>query len=111
MIPAEGSTIEVNRENLLKYGFFIQNYEGLENVAVDGETLTIDGTQVNEYTFNQNYYFMIGDNRHNSIDSRFWGFVPEDHVMGKPLFVWMSIDSNQSWINKIRWSRLFKVIS
>jgi len=110
MIPEEGSTIEVNRENLLKYGFFIQNYEGLENVEFDEETLTIDGVQVNEYTFSQNYYFMIGDNRHNSIDSRFWGFVPENHVMGKPLFVWMSIDSNQSWLNKIRWSRLFKVI-
>jgi len=111
MIPAEGSTIKVNHENLLKYGFFIKNYEGLKNVEVDGETLTIDGAQVSEYTFNQNYYFMIGDNRHNSIDSRFWGFVPEDHVMGKPLFVWMSIDSNQSWFRKIRWSRLFKAIS
>lgn len=110
MIPAKGSTIQINAENLLKYEFFIQNYEGLENVVIDDQILTIDGEQINEYTFKQDYYFMMGDNRHNSIDSRFWGFVPEDHIMGKPLFVWMSIDSNQSWLKKIRWSRLFKVI-
>ena len=110
LIPAQGTTIEINQENLLKYGYFIENYEGLEDVTVEEETLTIDGQEVQEYTFNQDYYFMVGDNRHNSIDSRFWGFVPEDHVMGKPLFVWMSIDGNQSWFKKIRWSRLFQGI-
>jgi len=110
MIPAKGSTIEVNADNLLKYGYFIQNYEGHDSVTIEGQKLTIDGKQVDEYTFNQDYYFMVGDNRHNSIDSRFWGFVPEDHVMGKPLFVWMSIDSNESWFKKIRWSRLFMAI-
>ena len=110
MIPAKGSTIKINPENLLKYGFFIQNYEGQENVTMDDQSLTIDGQPLEEYTFKQDYYFMMGDNRHNSIDSRFWGFVPEDHIMGKPLFVWLSIDSNQSWFNKIRWRRLFKVI-
>jgi signal peptidase I len=110
MIPAKGLTIEINPENLLKYGFFIQKYEGIENVTIEDQTLTIDGLQVNEYTFRQDYYFMMGDNRHNSIDSRFWGFVPEDHIMGKPLFVWMSIDSNESWFKKIRWNRLFMII-
>jgi signal peptidase I len=110
MVPAKGETIAVTPENLLKYGYFIEHYEGLDDVAIENETLTIDGQQVQEYTFRQDYYFMMGDNRHNSIDSRFWGFVPEDHIMGKPLFVWMSIDSNQSWLNKIRWNRLFKVI-
>ncbi len=110
MIPAKGSTIEINPENILKYGFFIQNYEGLENATIDGQTLSIDGQAVSQYTFNQDYYFMMGDNRHNSIDSRFWGFVPEDHIMGKPMFVWMSIDKNESWIKRIRWSRLFKII-
>jgi len=110
MVPAKGETISINPENLLKYGYFIEHYEGLDSVTIENETLTINGQQVQEYTFNQDYYFMVGDNRHNSIDSRFWGFVPEDHIMGKPLFVWMSIDSNQSWLKKIRWNRLFKGI-
>lgn len=109
-IPAKGTTIEVTPENLLKFGYFIKTYEGLDDVTFDEHTLTIEGQQVEEYTFKQDYYFMVGDNRHNSIDSRFWGFVPEDHIMGKPLFIWMSIDSNASFLKKIRWSRLFMVI-
>lgn len=111
MIPAEGTTIDVTSDNLLKYGYFIQHYEGHEDVVLEDDKLTINGQQVDQYTFKQDYYFMVGDNRHNSIDSRFWGFVPEDHIMGKPLFVWMSIDSNGSWLNKIRWSRLFTGIN
>ncbi|HZX74981.1 MAG TPA: signal peptidase I, partial [Cyclobacteriaceae bacterium] len=63
-----------------------------------------------EYTFKQNYYFMMGDNRHNSIDSRYWGLVPEDHIVGKPLFVWMSVDSEADLLHKIRWSRIFNTI-
>ena len=110
MIPAKGTAINITPDNLIKYGYFIQHYEGLEDVELDENTLSINGQEVQEYTFNQDYYFMVGDNRHNSIDSRFWGFVPEDHIMGKPLFIWMSVDSNQSWLNKIRWSRLFRAI-
>lgn len=110
MIPAEGTTIPVTKENLQKYGYLIEMYEGHEEVVVDEQSLTVDGQQVQEYTFNQDYYFMMGDNRHNSVDSRFWGLVPEDHVMGKPLFIWMSIDPNGSWLKKVRWNRLFSGI-
>ncbi|MDH3711665.1 MAG: signal peptidase I [Cyclobacteriaceae bacterium] len=110
LIPAKGTTIAINQDNLTKYGYLVQLYEGHDEVVIEGQSLTIDGQSVQEYTFNQDYYFMMGDNRHNSVDSRFWGLVPEDHIMGKPLFVWMSIDSNQSWLKKIRWNRLFTAI-
>jgi signal peptidase I len=70
-----------------------------------------NGQKLSIYTFRQNYYFMMGDNRHNSADSRFWGFVPEDHVVGKAIFVWMSIDPDPvSFLKKIRWGRLFRTI-
>jgi signal peptidase I len=65
---------------------------------------------IDEYTFNQNYYFMMGDNRHNSLDSRFWGFVPEDHIVGKALFIWLSLDANGGFTDYVRWSRLFNGI-
>ncbi len=109
-IPAEGMAISINQENLLKYGYIIERYEGHEDVTIENDRLQIDGQTVEEYTFNQGYYFMMGDNRHNSVDSRFWGVVPEDHIMGKPLFIWMSIDPNQSGLKKIRWDRLFTLI-
>jgi len=70
----------------------------------------INGDLSTDYTFKMNYYWMMGDNRHNSLDSRFWGFVPENHVVGKPVFNWFSIDPNRSGIQKIRWNRLFTVI-
>jgi signal peptidase I len=72
--------------------------------------LIINGQAVSEYTFRQDYYFMIGDNRHNSLDSRFWGFVPENHVVGKAFFIWLSLDPGESFLSKIRWSRLFNLI-
>lgn len=109
-IPAEGETIEINNENLVKYGDVILNYEHLDDVRLEDGKLFIDGESVTSYTFTQNYYFMMGDNRHNSEDSRFWGFVPEDHIVGKALFIWLSIDNTESFINKIRWSRLFSLI-
>jgi signal peptidase I len=109
-VPEEGQTIAINHENLLMYGELLRYYEHLEDVKIDGNQLFIDGEQVTEYTFSQNYYFMMGDNRHNSWDSRYWGFVPEDHVVGKALFIWMSIDPEQSFLSKIRWSRLFSGI-
>lgn len=110
LIPAKGQTIAINADNLLKYGYLIELYEGNDEVNIEEDVLSIDGKPVSQYTFKQDYYFMMGDNRHNSIDSRFWGLVPEDHIMGKPLFVWMSIDKNQSWFSKIRWDRLFTII-
>jgi signal peptidase I len=110
--PKKGMTMEMTPENVTKYEPVIAKYEGLDDVkAVEGKLL-IDGKEVSSYTFKQNYYFMMGDNRHNSEDSRFWGFVPEDHVVGKAWLVWLSIDPNESLfsLNKIRWNRLFRFI-
>jgi signal peptidase I len=109
-IPKEGATISINDSTLAIYGATIKLYEHHDDVKIDKNTLTIDGKVVTEYTFKQNYYFMMGDNRHNSLDSRFWGFVPEDHVVGKAFFIWLSIDRNADFIHKIRWSRFFKII-
>ncbi len=109
-VPAEGQTIQLTPDNLIKYGPVIKNYEGLEDVRTEGDQLFINGEKVTEYTFKQNYYFMMGDNRHDSLDSRYWGFVPEDHIVGKALFIWLSIDPNESFFSKIRWSRIFSGI-
>lgn len=109
-IPAEGATIKMTRENLALYGTAIVLYDHNENAKIEGDKLLIDGQEVTEYTFKQNYYFMMGDNRHNSLDSRYWGFVPEDHIVGKAFFIWLSLDPNASFLNKIRWSRFFKLI-
>jgi signal peptidase I len=110
VIPAEGMTITVNDETMTKYGFVIEYYEGHDQVVVGDSTLKIDGKDYSTYTFSQDYYFMMGDNRHNSEDSRFWGFVPADHIVGKALFIWMSIDPEKSFFKKIRWSRLLRGI-
>ena len=69
-----------------------------------------NGKPLKTYTFKQNYYFMMGDNRHDSLDSRFWGFVPEDHVVGKAVLIWLSMDPNGDFWHKIRWNRLFNII-
>jgi signal peptidase I len=110
VIPAEGMTIDVNDETMTKYGFVIEYYEGHDEVVVGDSTLKIDGKEYKTYTFSQDYYFMMGDNRHNSEDSRFWGFVPADHIVGKALFIWMSIDPEKSFFKKIRWGRLLRGI-
>jgi len=109
-VPAEGWTIEMTDENFLKYSFTIEKYEGHDNVELREGKLYIDGKQVDSYTFKQNYYFMMGDNRHDSLDSRYWGFVPEDHIVGKAWFLWLSLDKYESMFSKIRWSRFFKGI-
>jgi len=112
IIPAKGMTIQMDSMNIVKYTSTIRDYEDYDDVTVEDFKLLIDGQEVSEYTFKQDYYFMMGDNRHNSLDSRFWGFVPENHVVGKALFIWLSIDSEQSAFsfNKIRWNRLFNLI-
>ena len=109
-IPQKGMTIIINDSTLTTYGATIRDYEHNDEVKIENGKLLIDGKEVAEYTFKQNYYFMMGDNRHNSLDSRYWGFVPEDHIVGKAFFVWLSIDKYANFLNKIRWSRFFMLI-
>ena len=113
-VPKEGWKMPVTAENLALYGKYIQDYEGNENVEISNGTLKIGGNQLSEYVFKQNYYFMMGDNRHSSADSRSWGFVPEDHVVGKATLVFMSIDPDYNKggvFSRIRWNRAFSLIS
>ena len=110
-VPGEGQSIEMTPENVTKYGFTIEKYEGHDKVEITNGELFIDGQKVTTYTFKQNYYFMMGDNRHDSLDSRYWGFVPEDHVVGKAWFLWLSLDKYESMFSKIRWSRFLKGIN
>jgi signal peptidase I len=103
-IPQKGTTIALTTENLPLYRRIIEQYEGHSLEVKDG-VIYIDGVSADSYTFAMDYYWMMGDNRHNSADSRFWGFVPEDHIVGKALFIAFSKDENG-----IRWNRLFKKI-
>ena len=106
-IPKKGETIDLNLDNLPYYERCIHAYEGNDLQVKDGK-IFINGQETSQYTFQMDYYWMMGDNRHNSADSRFWGFVPEDHVVGKPIFIWLSLDPDRGWLNgKIRWNRLF----
>ena len=109
-IPEAGKTITLTKENLSQYKRLITVYEK-HDLKVVGDDIYIDDQKVTTYTFAQNYYWMMGDNRNNSEDSRYWGFVPEDHVVGKPVFIWMSWDTNGSGLNKIRWDRMFTTVS
>ena len=106
-IPQKGATVALTLENLPLYERIITAYE-CHTLKVDGEQIFIDGEPATEYTFAMDYYWMMGDNRHNSADSRFWGFVPEDHIVGKATFVWFSSDKEKG---SIRWNRLFKKIN
>ncbi|MEA3452298.1 MAG: S26 family signal peptidase, partial [Bacteroidota bacterium] len=105
-IPEAGVTIDLNMSNLPLYKRAITAYEKNE-LEVKDNKIYINGVETDKYTFKQGYYFMMGDNRHNSADSRFWGLVPEDHVVGTPLFIWLSMDKDKGLFNKVRWNRLF----
>ncbi len=105
-IPEEGKTIDINLEVLPLYKRVITEYEG-NTLQVKGNQILINGQVANTYTFKQNYYWMMGDNRHNSVDARRWGFVPFDHVLGKPVFIWMSWDG----FPNARWERFFTTVS
>jgi len=109
-IPKEGMKIAINDSTLSIYGSVIRLYDHNKDVKIEEGKLTIEGKEITEYTFYQNYYFMMGDNRHNSLDSRYWGFVPADHIVGKGFFIWLSIDKYADFLNKIRWSRFFKLV-
>jgi len=106
-IPKKGASIELNEKNLQLYGRCIKDYEG-NNLEIKGGKAYIDGKPASRYTFKMDYYWMMGDNRDNSLDSRFWGFVPEDHIVGTPMFVIISFDKDRGWTSgKIRWNRIF----
>ncbi len=109
-IPEKGMSMVVNDSTLNLYGEFIEKYEGHHEVRIENNQLLIDGKMIHNYEFQQDYYFMMGDNRDNSLDSRYWGLVPEDHILGKPLFTWLSIDKEADLLHKIRWDRLFTSI-
>jgi signal peptidase I len=109
-IPSKGSTIQLTEWNLAMYHRCIRNYENNTIEVKDGK-IYINGREETSYTFRYDYYFMMGDNRHNSADSRSWGFVPEDHIVGKPILIWLSLDKDRSLFNGgIRWHRLFSFI-
>jgi signal peptidase I len=105
-IPKKGVTINLTPDNLPLYKRLISVYEGNKLEVKDG-TIIINGSSATTYTFKMNYYWMMGDNRYNSADARYWGFVPEDHVVGKASFVWLSLDKNKSFPANIRWDRFF----
>jgi signal peptidase I len=110
-IPQAGKTVALTLESLPFYKIIIKEYEG-NKLKVVGNDIYINDKIATTYTFKQNYYWMMGDNRHNSLDARYFGYTPEDHIVGKPIFIWMSWDSNGKGImNKIRWERLFTTVS
>ena len=109
-IPQKGKSIKLTPDNIAIYERPIRTYEGNTLEVTDDGRILINGQEAKEYTFKMDYYWMMGDNRHNSLDSRYWGFVPEDHIVGKPIFIWWSSDPDRSGLGGIRWNRLFRFV-
>ena len=106
VIPQEGKTVKINTENIALYDRIIRAYE-LNDMKIKDGKIFINGEETDEYTFKMDYYWMMGDNRHNSQESRFWGYVPVNHIVGKPVFVWLSMDKNTG---KIRYNKTFRFV-
>jgi signal peptidase I len=111
IIPKKNNIVNLNLSNIPLYKKIIRDYEK-NNLEIINNKIFINGQETTEYTFKMDYYWMMGDNRYSSEDSRMWGFVPDDHIVGKPVFIWMSIDGINDGIKnwKIRWDRVFTTI-
>jgi len=105
-MPVKGTTVDLDTSNICLYERIIDVYEN-NDLRIEGNTIYINNVLADKYTFKMSYYWMMGDNRHNSADSRYWGFVPEDHIVGKPMFIWLSLDKEAKGLKSIRWSRMF----
>ena len=109
VVPKKGVTVHLTIDSLPIYSRLIKMYEH-NKLEVKDSTIYINGEKTSHYTFKMDYYWMMGDSRHNSQDSRFWGFVPEDHIVGKAVFIYWSLDKDKKFLNKLRWNRIFKGI-
>lgn len=109
-VPYKGCVLFLTTKNLPLYEKIIRTYEG-NDLKVNNNIIYINGMRKNTYTFKMDYYFVMGDNRHNSIDSRYWGFVPEDHIIGKAKMVWLSLNQNKKFPHNLRWDNMFKTIN
>jgi signal peptidase I len=105
-LPEKGATVSLDTTNLCLFEQIIDIYED-NDLRVEGANIYINDVAVDSYTFKMGYYWMMGDNRHNSADSRYWGFVPEDHIVGKPKFIWLSLNKEAEGLKRIRWNRMF----
>ncbi len=108
-IPKAGTTVELNMDVLPMYERIIKTYEG-NNLSVKDSTIYVNGEIATSYTFKMDYYWMMGDNRHSSLDSRFWGYVPEDHIVGKPKFIWLSLHKDKKFPANVQLKRMFRKI-